>query len=845
MKRKWLIGLLSILMVFAVCFGFAACGDEGGGTEQGGQQGSGTQTDQEIADAAIASLKTLYRDGETASAYTVLGQTKVNGTIYDIVWTVTSTDVTNIGDYVQIGTMDETTKLVKISITKATVEVNYVLKATVTVGEASSSCSFNHNIPAGAVITNADVKFDFSGVKYADYSGTNYGKLSNESATTLVEAAGGANHGLTSVEVDYVYGGTDGKSGGISVDPNNSPITDGYLKLGTGSVDGKLTLNFAKPVNKVVVVAQGWAGKSDTIVVNNAEAQALPTTSNAVTFEIDAAKSIVISTHYRGFIFEIDVYYAPEGTHVHNLGTPEHTDGTWTHKATCSEPGCPVGYVESNCSPEYNVCSECGYEYTAKEIVDKFFAMESGSMPGTYELEGTVTGTPTVYNENWEILMTVEGKTITAYGTKHEGFTTLPSEGDTVKVKGSLTIYGSTYEFNYGTLVEVNGQTSEGGSTTPGGDTGTTNYGTEQKPLSVTEALALAETQCVKNGDYTQEQVYMVGIVKAAPTPSGSYYKNLYLLDENNHETEVLVFSINLSNGVAAPAQNDKLVIHGYITRYKYGDTTGEASDGVIEFSSKESTYVYALSNTRGQSTITLGEHDGATVTGLPQEKTANGTEVTFTVEPASGKKIESVKVNGTKLTATEGSTYKFTVAGDMTVTVDTKDEGAAEEAVVATFNFGENGDASHSDGSSAVDTYAEDDGDYKLNITGGENLYPKAFDAKGNSCLKLGTSKKACTFTFTVPANVTKVVIYVAGYKTNSAAITINGGEAQTISSQSNNGEYTQVEVDTSVTKTVTFATTSAGYRAMIDKIEFYADAPAAAASVETPVAILPGDEH
>ena len=149
MKRKWLIGLLSILMALAMCFGFAACGgDEGGGTEQGGQQGSGTQTDQEIADAAIASLKTLVKDGETPSAYSVLGQTKVNGTMYDIVWTVTSTDVTNIGDYVQIGTMDASTKQITIGIVKGVAPIAYKLKATVTVNSASASMEVTKTIPA-------------------------------------------------------------------------------------------------------------------------------------------------------------------------------------------------------------------------------------------------------------------------------------------------------------------------------------------------------------------------------------------------------------------------------------------------------------------------------------------------------------------------------------------------------------------------------------------------------------------------------------------------------------------------------------------------------------------------
>lgn len=164
MKRKWLIGLLSILMVLAMCFGIVACGDsntegnengnnteQGGGNENEGGQGGDTQSDEQIADAAIASLRTLYKDGETASAYKVLGQTKVNGETYAIKWTVTS-DVTNITDYVKIGAMDESTKQITIDIVQGETEITYKLTASVTVGEVTKTLDVNKTIPAAGKI---------------------------------------------------------------------------------------------------------------------------------------------------------------------------------------------------------------------------------------------------------------------------------------------------------------------------------------------------------------------------------------------------------------------------------------------------------------------------------------------------------------------------------------------------------------------------------------------------------------------------------------------------------------------------------------------------------------------
>ena len=143
------------------------------------------------------------------------------------------------------------------------------------------------------------------------------------------------------------------------------------------------------------------------------------------------------------------------------------------------------------------------------------------------------------------------------------------------------------------------------------------------------------------------------------------------------------------------------------------------------------------------------------------------------------------------------------------------------EPTVVATFTFGVNGSASHADGSSKT-SYSETVGNYTLSLTNGTNMYTGARDAKGNSCIKLGASSKIASFSFTVPDDVTKVTIYVAGYKAKTVTVSVNG-TTQAITTLSDNGEYTAIEIDTSTNKTVTFETTSTGYRAMVNTIEFY----------------------
>ena len=155
-------------------------------------------------------------------------------------------------------------------------------------------------------------------------------------------------------------------------------------------------------------------------------------------------------------------------------------------------------------------------------------------------------------------------------------------------------------------------------------------------------------------------------------------------------------------------------------------------------------------------------------------------------------------------------------VAGVFTI-APTVTASAATEIV---FNLGANGSASHADGSTKTQSYTETVNDYTLKITDGVNMYPSARDAKGNSCIKLGTSKANGSFKFTVPADVTSVIIEVAKYKTNSASVTVNGTKT-TLDKNSNDGAYNEIEVDTISTKTVSLSVSS-GYRAMVNSIKY-----------------------
>ena len=71
----------------------------------------------------------------------------------------------------------------------------------------------------------------------------------------------------------------------------------------------------------------------------------------------------------------------------------------------------------------------------------------------------------------------------------------------------------------------------------------------------------------------------------------------------------------------------------------------------------------------------------------------------------------------------------------------------------------------------------------------------------------------------FTVPSEVSSVVINAAKYKSNTSTLVING-TSHSLTNNSNDGNYDAITVDTSSIKTVTVATTSSHKRAMINSI-------------------------
>ena len=285
------------------------------------------------------------------------------------------------------------------------------------------------------------------------------------------------------------------------------------------------------------------------------------------------------------------------------------------------------------------------------------------------------------------------------------------------------------------------------------------NYGTEEAPLTVTEALAIAAKQCKEIGSWTQQVVYVKGYVLSTPTLT-SYFGSFELGVNDSEEGEkILVYSANKNNGVNMIAQHDEVVLYGLITNH----------DGTIEFSRKQNegasayTEVLLHSRTIGQSTITL-EANGATVNGVENNaKKTNDDTVSFTVQPAEGKKVHAVLVYGKQVNANSGS-YSFTVAGDATIQIVQIDANATV-AQVASLTFAKDGN-----GDPSIQNYSS-----QWTATRGERsytIYGFNNNKNGWAFIKAGPNASTITTDSAFAQVITDVIVTIDKKDTNLSQV-------------------------------------------------------------------------
>lgn len=272
------------------------------------------------------------------------------------------------------------------------------------------------------------------------------------------------------------------------------------------------------------------------------------------------------------------------------------------------------------------------------------------------------------------------------YGTKRQIAEIPFKKGDEILIKASLQHYVNVekgeekYEAMNALLISYK---------TPAAPFEVVHAGTEADPYTVEEALFVAkdysksvydnDNKYNKYGD--MKEVVVKGVISRAGTydEAGTAQKNFQIVDAGSNKS-LTVYICKFANGTDRVYLNDEVTVKGNLMNYSgtieisnvdtYKDEGGKK---VVE----STAYPTFLNITAGKNEVTLGAHEGATVTGMPTEAQTNGSTVgNIVVTADEGRVIKNVKVNGAAIEAVEGK-YSFVVTGPMTLTVTTEDANA------------------------------------------------------------------------------------------------------------------------------------------------------------------------
>ena len=426
-------------------------------------------------------------------------------------------------------------------------------------------------------------------------------------------------------------------------------------------------------------------------------------------------------------------------------------------------------------------------ESTGNTAISDALAAESGT---AVVLTGTVKSIKSQYDtsyKNMTVVLTDGNDDIVLYR-----LATCVKLGDKITVTGTIATYNSINQVAEGATAEI--VESSGDLTTV---------------TTITEAQKAQTYSPVNN---------LTGVVISIDYAWGGSNMSVTIADNNNNKMYLYKLGTNVAIGDVITLTSGEVVTYKNNVQIQYAtasiDDSASIDGGLLALYAEKEIADLAATISENYSLPSTIEVIGQTLT-----LTWKDSEDVVVTEIVYNNPSENTLVTYKTTYSYLGNDYSYEVK----FVLKSSEETSTPIYVVATFDFGENSEASHVDGNDLGASKTYTDGEYSLNLTGMSKVYGPAYDATGNSCLKLGTSSKTASLTFTVSDDVTQVIIYVGKYKTNATNISINGGATQTINSASNDGEYDAIIVDTSINKTVTLTTVSSGIRAMINTIEYY----------------------
>lgn len=167
----------------------------------------------------------------------------------------------------------------------------------------------------------------------------------------------------------------------------------------------------------------------------------------------------------------------------------------------------------------------------------------------------------------------------------------------------------------------------------------------------------------------------------------------------------------------------------------------------------------------------------------LSATKAKIGTEITITVSPAEGYKVDYVKVNGERIRAVDGA-YKFILSGTTSVEVAFMDANTLRSSVYVI----------------CADKYSNVSGPFPSSISSlldsGEDIVTSVSATgsvayKSGDALKFGSgSKPNTTFVINLSQKVTSIIIRATAWKGSTSTLTIDGSVESSVTTSQGTGD-------------------------------------------------------
>lgn len=179
---------------------------------------------------------------------------------------------------------------------------------------------------------------------------------------------------------------------------------------------------------------------------------------------------------------------------------------------------------------------------------------------------------------------------------------------------------------------------------------------------------------------------------------------------------------------------------------------------------------------------ITINTPENGTAE-LSATKAKIGTEITITVSPAEGYKVDYVKVNGERIRAVDGA-YKFILSGTTSVEVAFMDANTLRSSAYVI----------------CADKYSNVSGQFPSSISelldSGEDIVTSVSATgyvayKSGDALKFGSgSKPNTTFVINLSQKVTSIIIRATAWKGSTSTLTIDGSVESSVTTSQGTGD-------------------------------------------------------